>query len=44
MNEKNIVGFQFMDYYKNNRDEEMCRSKRKQSSFQWLEVKNIGLA
>ena len=43
INEQNIVGFQFMVYY-NNRDEEMCRSKRKQSSFQWLGVKNIGLA
>ena len=44
MDEQNIVGLQCMVWYNNNRAEEMCWFKRKQSSFQWQKLKNIGLA
>ena len=44
MDEQNIGGPQCIVWHKNNRAEEMCWSKRTQSSFQWLERKSIGLA
>ena len=43
MDEQSTGGFQCMVWLNNNIAEEMFLSKRKQSFFQWLEVKNIGL-
>ena len=42
MDEQNIAGLHCIVWHNNNGAEEVCWFKRKQSSFQWLELENIG--
>ena len=44
MDEWNIEDLHCMVWHNNNSANEICYSKWTQSSFQWLEKKNIGLA
>ena len=44
IDEQNIGGLQCMVWHDNDKAKDMCWSKRKQSSIQWKDMKNIDLA